>query len=428
MRNTICVLVLLVAAGPIHAGPPIRGHDCRVWQEAPRHEHPWPGPMAYDSSRRVTVLVGAESTWEYDGTRWERYKDPGPSWSAQPNAIAFDAARDVTVVFESYIDDEGRGMSRTWEWNGHGWIVHDAIGPVLRQAPVLAYNPRVAAIVLFGGHFVEAGTTDMWVWNGGGWIKQSYTPGGPDVVMAMGYDSARNQFLVFGYSWDGGQHRETWELSNQWLYHGSTGPLLFPEEYSFVGGNRLFMIGECSPTNCREIWEWSGAEWERLPPDEFRTPSGTWRSFCYDSDRDAIVSPGIPAYGEYNGYISVDTWEWTDGAWRLAQTTGPLPRYGHALTYDPERAASVMFGGYSSGFLADTWYWDGLTWGFMNVGGPSPRWLHTMAQDTGRGKTVLFGGLGSHGQVAKSRSRGDTWEWNGVYWPGSFNFWVRVGR
>ncbi|MEZ4364911.1 MAG: kelch repeat-containing protein [Kofleriaceae bacterium] len=42
---------------------------------------------------------------------------------------------------------------------------------------------------------------------------------------------------------------------------------------------------------------------------------------------------------------------------------GPSPRYGHALTYDPNRARVVLFAGQDdSGPLADLWEWDGVIW------------------------------------------------------------------
>jgi hypothetical protein len=408
-----CFLAVWISNLPLQdVSTPIRGEDCRVWQDAPPYEHPpWPGPIVYDSFRGVTIMVAAGSTWEYDGERWQRYDDAGPS-SVSSNTIAFDAARKVTVAFEIYIDNQGQ-HSRTWEWNGRNWTRHNAASPPLRQSPVLAYNARTSETVLFGGHFVETGTTDLYAWNGFAWSKRAYPRGGPDVVTAMGYDDARRQFLVVGYSWQGGN--QMWELSNTWILRGGA-----PTWDSFVWGRRVMIIrigafGPCAigPGICLEMWEWNGSQWERLPP-ALRNPTGDWRSFCYDGARDVIVAPGIPADDEYHGYVSADTWEWAEGVWQLTQTSGPAPRRGHAMVYDEARAASMIFGG--SQYLWDTWYWDGFDWEFMYVGGPSPREFHAMARDTGRGVTVLFGGIGPYGQVAKQHPLPDTWEWNGIYW------------
>src|SRR2546430_14962699 len=53
--------------------------------------------MAYDAARGVTVLFGGHTgaTWEWDGTLWTYRPETGPT--ANSAAMAFDMARSVTV-------------------------------------------------------------------------------------------------------------------------------------------------------------------------------------------------------------------------------------------------------------------------------------------------------------------------------------------
>jgi len=121
----------------------------------------------------------------------------------------------------------------------------------------------------------------------------------------------------------------------------------------------------------------------------------------------------------FGGYSSVgflgDTWEWDGASWTQVATTGPLPRYGHAMAYDSQRHRVVLFGGIQASapyYLGDTWEWDGTNWiPQLLASGPPARYEHAMAFDSQRHRVVLFGGAG-----IPSSYLGDTWEWDGTNW------------
>ncbi len=103
------------------------------------------------------------------------------------------------------------------------------------------------------------------------------------------------------------------------------------------------------------------------------------------------------------------------GTWTLMSTTGPAPRYGYGMAFDPVRGNTVLFGGTTvnseSGRRSDTWTWDGVAWTSRPVTGPSARLESPLVFDEQRGVAILTGGyLGSN-----QRGR-DTWEWNGSAW------------
>jgi len=128
---------------------------------------------------------------------------------------------------------------------------------------------------------------------------------------------------------------------------------------------------------------------------------------AYDTDRGRLV-----VFGGYIGRYIGDTWEWDGSAWKLATTTGPLPRNSPALAYDEARHQVVMFGGDTrdTGALGDTWVYDGTSWRQVATSGPPPRSTHQMVYDARRQRIVLFGGS------AGEHMLGDTWEWDGNQW------------
>jgi hypothetical protein len=93
-----------------------------------------------------------------------------------------------------------------------------------------------------------------------------------------------------------------------------------------------------------------------------------------------------------------------------------VERTGHALSFDPVRQRTLLFGGQlfsvSQSYMGDTWVWDGTNWTeFLPTQAPGPRSYHAMAFDPQRQRVVLFGGSGPSYAIL-----GDTWEWDGSAW------------
>jgi hypothetical protein len=79
------------------------------------------------------------------------------------------------------------------------------------------------------------------------------------------------------------------------------------------------------------------------------------------------------------------------------------------MAFDQTCGKVILFGGYDNNFKGDTWAWNGATWSLIATTGPSPRYDHAMAYDSIRGKIVLYGGLQDITEV------GDTWEWRSPF-------------
>ncbi|MBN2361693.1 MAG: hypothetical protein JXR83_19730 [Deltaproteobacteria bacterium] len=151
------------AAAPIFEHQDTWEWDGQNWVELrpasgspPRERFP---AMAYDSSRRRTVLLASGSTWEWDGQVWADRTPPSrdPGYRIR-SGMVFDSARGVVVVFGGY---RGGYSQETWEWDGTNWRQRTlaAGNPPGRLAPGMAFDSTAGRVVIFGGYSASGPTT-----------------------------------------------------------------------------------------------------------------------------------------------------------------------------------------------------------------------------------------------------------------------------
>ncbi|MCX5742096.1 MAG: hypothetical protein NT062_06340, partial [Proteobacteria bacterium] len=192
----------------------------------------------------------------------------------------------------------------------------------------------------------------------------------------------------------------------------STGPMgrshvafaydLARDRVVMFGGRTVF-----EPT--AETWEWDGATWiERHP--RIAPPARTDASMVYDTAHHRMILFGGQAIDSFD-----DTWSWDGIAWTaLDPPIHPSKRHDHAMAYDAARHRVVLFGGAAlpdsmTGGDDQTWAFDGTTWSPLPVTGPSPRAGHAMAYDPHRDVIVLVGGGPGVGPP-------ETWELDTAGW------------
>jgi hypothetical protein len=178
--------------------------------------------LAYDVTRKVTVLFGGQGkgvrlgdTWEYDGTRWTAKCVDAPCNQAMPSArsrhtMAYDEKRGKTVLFGGI---DGPIEGDTWEWDGTHWEqLQPPVSPPPRAYGVLAYDALRSAILLFGGEGGASSLADAWTWDGTVWRQEIDTesPSGR-TAHAMVYDQTRGHLLVFGGFGQSVLLGDTWE-------------------------------------------------------------------------------------------------------------------------------------------------------------------------------------------------------------------------
>lgn len=283
-----------------------------------------PGPAAHsghawDSARQRLVVFGGVSgivevgsTQEWNGSNWTTLA-PGvaPAARSRP-AMAFDAARGVTVLHgggTAFYDD-------TWVWNGTTWFQHSpAHVPPTRFAAAMCFDPQRQYVVMFGG-FDAAGIdlADVWEWDGNDWAQRVWSGPGPLARGAhrMAYDTARSKVLMCG-------------------------------GYSTPGQVSL-----------ADAWTWNGVSWT----SEQALPNSVCdHLLVYDPTRACVVlSGGIRIQGSALTDLS-DTYEWY-GSWLPRATTATLPaRNGAAGGFDASLGKIICSGGTNSSgvSLQDTW-------------------------------------------------------------------------
>jgi hypothetical protein len=178
--------------------------------------------IAYDDARGRTVIHGGfaggsgpsfTDTWAWDGARWTRVSESGPSGTTF-HRMAYDAHRRRVVAFG------GRGGGgETWEWDGARWTKVAVAGPPPRDHHAMTYDSRAQRVVVFGGgrQLPSGGydrarlwLTDLWAWNGERWTQLSAEgPPSRGGQPGLTYDAARDRLVLFG----GGALDGTWEWS-----------------------------------------------------------------------------------------------------------------------------------------------------------------------------------------------------------------------
>ncbi len=301
-----------------------------------RRAQPWGGSYELEVSRACDV-----QPWK----RFESIDVPSPRTG---QAMAFDTARGVAVVFGG---DADSGLSgSTWEWDGTVWDLRSTSGPSPRVHASMAYDAARGRVVLFGGRSGSTFYGDTWEWDGTSWSSVS-TASSPQnrAVAGMSYDSDRAMMVLFGgvnSGGGGGQFGDTWEYDGtNWVQRSTSGP--------------------------------SAREWPALG---------------YDPVQQRTV-----LFGGSNSSALADTWEWNSvaGTWTQEFSTppAPAPRVMKNLVFDPVRQQLVMLGGYASGqYFAEEWTYTGSTWSRVLGTVPAGRVSHSAVWDSARGHMLVFGG------------------------------------
>jgi hypothetical protein len=257
---------------------------------------------------------------------------------------------------------------------------------------------------MFGGAAeAEASTVnnETWAWNGTSWtLLNPSTKPGARAGARMAFDSAPTRKYIVMYGGEpnsGSPDNHTWTFDGtNWTDRGATsGP-----------GTGYYANGMAFDANLGKVVQWSGVsgtthEWSGTawtPVSAATPPARKHVTIAYDAARKQIVmfggattvSPIIP------DDVLGDTWVRTGQVWsQPAAFAQPPARYRAAMTYDPLRKKTVLFGGQSnaSTMLGDTWEWDGSRWtNPAPAGAPPVRAGMVLDYDTAARTVRLYGG------------------------------------
>ena len=269
--------------------------------------------MAYDSTRRVTVLFGGlgsaafDDTWLWNGEIWTQV---GPKFPASPPArsqhtMAFDEARGATLLFGG-LDQAGDVLGDTWIWDGSNWTrLAPKDSPSPRRAHAMAFDEARGVVLLFGGLNRDGKVLgDTWAWDGALWkeLAPADSPT-PRAEHGMAYDAGRTEVVLYGGVATDGQPLQD-NAGHTWVWDGSN---------------------------------WSDKETVNHPADS-RHAMATQSPAC-----GVVLSGGLRAAARA---ASSETWFWSGDDW-IQTNANPdhSARSGHGLAYDSARRRTVLFGG-----------------------------------------------------------------------------------
>ncbi len=281
----------------------------------PRQRH----AMAYDNANKEVVLFGGAgdisesetptlgNTWTWNGLKWKDVYIPegkGPS-PRTGHAMTYDGSKSRIVLFGGMPGSSPFGD--TWEWDGTKWtnVTPKVDSPNPRIGHAMVYDSAHERVVLFGGSDGQRRLRDTRAWNGSTWANVTPENEGespsPREGHAMAYDSAQGQVVLFGGS---------------------------------DGRRRL-----------GDTWTWDGTTWANVTPEnEGESPSPReGHAMAYDGERGRVVLFG----GSNDLRPSLDdTWEWDGATWKSVtpQDKSPRPASNPAMAYDRARGQVILLG------------------------------------------------------------------------------------
>ncbi len=152
------------------------------------------GPSPYGT------LVNDTWLWNGSWTQLALAASPPPRYL---HAMAFDAARNVVVMFGGTLQGATQPTAETWELNGATWTLRpSAHVPPRRESHTMHYLPHLQKTVLLGGTMFSsayASVTETWSWNGVDWTQEGGPGSAPERSrVGAAYDAARSIFVMFG--------------------------------------------------------------------------------------------------------------------------------------------------------------------------------------------------------------------------------------
>ena len=209
--------------------------------------------MAYDNTRKVTVLFGGwngtnalNDTWVWDGTEWTEktpITSPSERWW---HSMAYDSYLDEVVLFGGH-HTIAQGLDDTWVWDGSDWTpISISEKPQTRESHIIVYDDANGDMILFGGWNTNS-LGDTWRWNGSAWSEIGTTIPFVRHAFGMAYDSTRNVVVLYGGLSDNNPKDETWEFNGfTWenvsdIAGTSLGKLIGPA-MAFYGQRKLVVL------------------------------------------------------------------------------------------------------------------------------------------------------------------------------------------
>lgn len=142
--------------------------DGTTWTQITTTNSPSPRDrfgFAYDIARGKSVLFGgiaaaaSDETWEYDGVDWTLINTPTTPAARQKVRLAYDANRSVCVMQGG---QDGTQLLDSWEYDGVNWRIVPSTPSPARGENAIAFDLARNTTVVFGGYTYTGTSTETW--------------------------------------------------------------------------------------------------------------------------------------------------------------------------------------------------------------------------------------------------------------------------
>jgi hypothetical protein len=407
----------------------------------------------------TTVSKSLGDTWELDpAAKTWTLLSPATSPSVRHDfGMVWDSSREKVVLFGGMQIDivgaTGVPKQDVWDWDPGTatWNERIASGtkPSPRAGHAMAFDASRNLVVVFGGlDMATAGMkNDLWDWDptAAAWARrlsgsETGVPASRSHA-AMVSDPTRERLQIFGGEINASsgvlasvRSDEVWELDPATAaFTDRTAPRDLPPEradhamaYNPATGKVYIYGGWQSDekagtgTGFEDLWEWDGTSWTEVTGTP-RPASRSVAAMAYDPARRSLILYGGYLYG---GGMTDETWEWngTTRAWtKLATTGSPGQLAGAGMVTDTARSRIYLFGGHVPSpqpFAVEpavdrVWEWDGatLTWSertaYTGSSMAPAQSRPVTGYDERRQKLLLYAGY-------TEQSAAGFWEWDPV--------------
>lgn len=399
------------------------------------------GQMTWQGSNQTVVYTGgvcsnatgADETYEWDGTTWNKIPLTAIATRVFGAAFAFDDSRQEVAMFGG-TPPVGSPTADTWIYQSQNWFsLSDGTRPSARSLFTFTTDPVNNTIWMFGGTDDVTTFGDLWEYQNGNWQQLfiTNTPG-TCITPAAVWDTDRNKLVVVCstsdvFEFDGSAWTAFNATKNSPPQHSWASAVYDPTLKKTV----LFGGFTGQNTTCcysDETWLWDGTKWNRISknPPPARALTAMW----YDPNLKKDVIYGGVGQVTSNDRVTrySDMWTFDGNGWSQLNPNGgtPGPRYGAQVVVDPHSNHLLLFGGLFDtitpavppattptevqSYVNDMWEWDGSVWTQLHPPQvPSPRENGRMAFDPTRNEIVLFGGYAG-------AFFSETWIWDGTTW------------
>jgi hypothetical protein len=281
--------------------------------------------------------------------------------------------------------------------------------PSPRTQPMMAYDPDLGKVVLFGGYDPASlrGLPDTWVFLNGTWTDISsklITHPPARWGAAYTYDPLLHGILLFGGRTESKFFNDTWYFDNHgWhLVTPTTAPSprngvtmayspLSQQVVLFGGGRLHFYPGNWTYFN--DTWTFWNGTWHRAGHAPVAPQWGA--HLVFDTVHSSLLLFGVSSGGSSANQV----WSYVNGSWSQVSTRHAPPAYvftAGTVAWDAKSSLVLFVGGQNGPTpTKDTWtYRNGVFTNLTSSLSPAPsaRGLGGLTYDTADGYTLLFGG------------------------------------